>query len=98
MYKSIILPLATEDIREAASWYNKKQKGLGKTFTSEVREKVRFIEQNPGACNKRYDNVRTAVLSVFPFMLHYTVDEKNKIILIISILHTYRNPDIWKNR
>ena len=28
MYKSIILPLAKEDIREAAFWYNEKQKGL----------------------------------------------------------------------
>jgi hypothetical protein len=42
MYKSIILPLAKEDVREAAQWYNKQQKGLGKRFTTEVREKVHF--------------------------------------------------------
>ena len=98
MYKSIILPLAKQDIREAATWYNKKQKGLGKRFTAEVREKVRFIKQNPAACNERYNTVRTAVLKVFPFMLHYTIDERNKTILISAVLHTYRNPDIWKNR
>jgi len=55
MYKSIILPLAKEDIREAAKWYNKKSQGLGKRFTSEVREKVRFIKQNPTASNVRYE-------------------------------------------
>lgn len=27
MYKSVILPLAKEDIREAAKWYNKKSQG-----------------------------------------------------------------------
>jgi hypothetical protein len=27
MYKTIILPLAKEDIREAAKWYNKQQGG-----------------------------------------------------------------------
>lgn len=27
MYKAIILPLAKEDIHEAAKWYNKQQKG-----------------------------------------------------------------------
>jgi hypothetical protein len=32
MYKAIILPLAKEDIREAARWYSKKQKGLGEKF------------------------------------------------------------------
>ena len=43
MFKSIILPLAKEDIREAAKWYNKRQEGLGKRFTTEVRENVHFI-------------------------------------------------------
>jgi hypothetical protein len=45
MYKSIILPLALLDIMESAHWYNKQQKGLGKRFTAQVREKVRFIRQ-----------------------------------------------------
>lgn len=30
MYKAIILPLAKDDIKEAALWYNKQQAGLGK--------------------------------------------------------------------
>ena len=72
MYKSLILPLAKKDIRDAAKWYNKRQIGLGKRFTAEVREKVHFIRQNPQASNIRYKNVRTAVLNVFPFMVHYT--------------------------
>lgn len=49
MYKSIILPLAKEDIREAAKWYNTKRDGLGKRFTADVRESVRLIKQNPEA-------------------------------------------------
>ncbi len=98
MYKSIILFLAKEDIREVAIWYNEKQKGLGKKFTVQVRDTIYLIKQNPKAYNVRYDDVRTAVLSVFPFMLHYTIDEKNKTIIISAILHTSRNPDIWKSR
>jgi hypothetical protein len=47
MYKAVILPLAKEDILEAAIWYNKQQKGLGKRFTTEVREHVHFIRQKP---------------------------------------------------
>ncbi len=98
MYKSVILPLAKEDIREAAKWYNKRQNGLGKRFTAEVREKVHFIRQNPKASNVRYDDVRTAVLNVFPFMVHFTIDEKNETIIISAVLHTSRNPELWKNR
>jgi len=98
MYKAIILPLAKEDIREAARWYSKKQKGLGEKFANEIREKVHFIRQNPKASNVRYDGVRTAVLNVFPFMVHYTIDENNKTIIVSAVLHTSRNPEIWKNR
>ncbi|MDA3881278.1 MAG: type II toxin-antitoxin system RelE/ParE family toxin [Prolixibacteraceae bacterium] len=98
MYKSVILPLAKEDIREAAKWYNKRQNGLGKRFTAEVREKVHFIRQNPKASNVRYDDVRTAVLNVFPFMVHFTIDEKNKTVIVSAVLHTSRDPELWKNR
>ena len=98
MYKSIILPPAKEDIREAALWYNKRSKGLGKKFIDEVREKVRFIKQTPKAINVHYNNVRTAVLNVFPFMIHYTVDESNKIVIVSSVFHTSRDPELWENR
>ena len=98
MYKCIILPLAKEDIHEAAKWYNKQQAELGKRFTAEVREKVHFIRQNPKAFNVRYDEVRTAVLNVFPFMIHFTVDEENKTIIISAVLHTSRDPKLWNNR
>ena len=97
MHKSIILPLAKADIREAALWYNEKQKGLGKRFTAEVREKVHFIKQ-PKASNVRYDSVRTAVLNVFPFMIHYTINESNKTVIVSAVFHTSRNPDVWNKR
>ena len=98
MYKSNILQLAKEDIREAALWYEEKQTGLGKRFTQQVREKVSFIKENPKACNVRYDNVRTAILNAFPFMLHYVIDENNKTVIISAVLHTSRNPELWKKR
>lgn len=98
MFKVIILPLAKKEIHDAAQWYHEKQSGLGKRFTREVRSKVSFIERNPMACAKKYDNVRTAVLNTFPFLVHYTIDEIKKIIIISAVLHTSRNPHIWKNR
>ncbi|MCP3927802.1 MAG: hypothetical protein GY705_01735 [Bacteroidetes bacterium] len=75
MYKAIILPLVKEDISNAAAWYNSKQKGLGKRFTKEVRSKVLLIRQNPEISTIRYDDIRTTVLDVFPFMIHYTIND-----------------------
>lgn len=98
MHKVIILPLAKLDISEAAAWYNSKQKGLGKRFTKEVRSKVLFIRENPKACAIRYDEIRCAVLDVFPFMVHYTIDEANKTIIVVAIFHTSLNPERWMKK
>jgi len=97
VYKTVILPLAKSDIREAAIWYNKKQPGLGKRFTKEVRETILFVRRNPKAYSVRHSNIRTAVLSIFPFMIHYIISETDKTIIILAVLHTSRNPDVWKH-
>jgi plasmid stabilization system protein ParE len=98
MYKSIILPLAKEDIREAAKWYNNKREGLGKRFTAEVREVVQLITQNPAVFGVRYDKVSAAVLNKFPYMIHFTVDQANKTVIVSAVFHTSRDPELWKKR
>jgi hypothetical protein len=54
--------------------------------------------KNPKAPNIRYKNVRTAVLNMFPFLVHYTIDERNKTIVVSAVLHTSRNPKLWESR
>ena len=96
MYKVILLPLAKEDIREAALWYNNQQLGLGKRFTNEIRKKVVAIRENPFAFSIRYHNVRTANIDIFPFMIHFVVEED--AILISSVFHTSLDPNKWSKR
>jgi len=96
MYDIVILPIALQDIKDAADWYNQKQPGLGKRFAAQVRKKMTLIKKAPFNYATRYDDVKTAVLDVFPFMTHYTVYNSQKIIVISAILHTSRNPDYWK--
>ena len=96
MFKAIILPLAKQDIIDAASWYNSKQKGLGKKFTKEVRSKVKFISENPQAYAIRYNTTRCAVLDVFPFMIHYSIEMANKSIIIAAVFHTSIDPANWR--
>jgi hypothetical protein len=98
MYKALMLPEAKEDIIKTAHWYNDKQTGLGKRFTNEVRLKISFILTNPNAIAIRYDDTRCAVLDTFPFMIHFNIDSKQKIIVISAVYHTSLNPDFWKKR
>lgn len=98
MYKAIIIPPAKQDIKKAALWYNDKQKGLGIRFTQKIRLKISSICKHPKAGTIRYNDTRTAVLDVFPYMIHYTIDELQKIIIISAVFHTSLNPERWKNR
>jgi plasmid stabilization system protein ParE len=98
VYKVQLLPSAKLDIKESAEWYNIQQKGLGKRFTSTVRSNVRFIQKNPRAFSIRYDETHTALLDVFPFMIHYVIDEEKQLITIANVLHTSRDPKNWKKR
>lgn len=98
MFNAILLSSAKNDISEAAVWYQKAREGLGRKFTSEIRKKVEFICRNPLVFAIRYKTVRTATLDNFPFLIHYQVDSRSKTILVIAVLHTSRNPEIWSER
>jgi plasmid stabilization system protein ParE len=88
MYKSLILPLAKQDIKEAAIWYNDRQPGLGKKFTTNIRKTVHYICENPDAVAIRYDTIRTVLIDTFPYMIHFSVNHEKRTIIIIAILHT----------
>jgi plasmid stabilization system protein ParE len=98
MYKTVILPAAKKDVTSAALWYNRQLAGLGKKFIFEVRQKLNFIKQNPKATNIRYNNVRTANLNIFPYMIHYIIDDKKHTIVVLAVFHTSRNPKEWEKR
>ncbi|MVN20537.1 type II toxin-antitoxin system RelE/ParE family toxin [Mucilaginibacter arboris] len=98
MYKAIILPLAKQDIKIAAEWYEEKQKGLGKRFMQEVRGKVSYIRSKPKSIAICYDGTRCAVLEVFPFMVHFIVDDVLKMVVISAVFHTSLSPDKWVQR
>jgi plasmid stabilization system protein ParE len=98
MYKAVILPLAKQDIKNAAAWYESMQKDLGKRFVKDVRRKVLFVCHQPGATAVRYDETRCATLEVFPFMIHFTVDDALKLIIVSAVFHTSLNPDRWAQR
>jgi plasmid stabilization system protein ParE len=98
MYRIIILPIAQLDVKEAASWYDKQQKGLGKRFMSEVKQNIGLLKDNPLAFPNRYDSTRMLVLKIFPFIVYYDIDESKKVVVISAILHTSRHPDTWKRQ
>jgi plasmid stabilization system protein ParE len=94
-YKLTIIPQATEDIKEVALWYNNKSTGLGKRFAQNIKNCAKNIKQNPFAFAVKYENKRVVSVDKFPYLIHYRIDEIGKEIIILAVLHTSRNPEIW---
>lgn len=91
-FKVIISPYAHNDIEQAMDYYNEQTRGLGKRFLKEVKNTANSINKNP-FFQIRYNDVRCLLVKKFPFMIHYSVNEKNKLIFIHAVIHTSLNPE-----
>lgn len=88
---------ASVDIQQGIDWYNQRQQGLGKEFLAEVKASINSLKTNP-FYQLRYDEVRCLPLKRFPFMIHFTVDQVNRIVVVRAVFNTYLDPDVWKSR
>ena len=96
MYKLIVKPFAEEDAAKAAVWYNNKSDGLGNEFLLALDAKINAIQRNPNHFQVVYKNIRRALTNRFPYGLFFIVE--NDTIYILAIIHTSRNPNIWRDR
>ena len=96
MLKLILKPLAEIEITEAAIWYNFQRDGLGEEFLLALEAKFNEIKRNPYQFKIIYKNVRRAFPNRFPYGIFFITEET--IIYILAIVHTSRNPKIWKKR
>jgi len=94
IFKIKMTPVAQQDIRIAAVWYSKQVKGLGKKFLNELKSNKKILEKNPFFA-ERNKGIHTLPLKKFPFIIHFTINEKNKEVIILSVLHTAQNTAKW---
>ena len=86
------------DLVDAKKWYKSKQEGLQFRFATEVENSLNNIRKNPFIAQVRYKQIRVAYLHIFPFSIHYYINEPDKSIIIIGIFHQHRNPETYYNR
>lgn len=98
MYRIEITPFAEVDIRKSIDWYNNASMGLGKRFYNCVKTAFSHVQENPKHFPIRYRSVHTASVNKFPFLIHYKINEPKKVIVVLGVIHTSRNPDIWDDR
>lgn len=97
-YKVRIGSAAILDIQEATNWYNGRVPKLGSRFQRLVKQQIGNLKNNANGYSIRYQNVHCMFVRKFPYLVHFTIDETNRIVEVFAVIHTSRNPDIWEER
>jgi len=91
-YSAIFSSRAQKEINESWNWYEERQPGLGDRFLKELTDRIYIIEQTPDKFPTRFKTYKETQVPVFPFLIIYRINNKKKLIRIVSIFHTSRNP------
>ncbi len=95
-FELIFRPEAEADALEAYRWYNEQLPGLGEQFLAEVDHALEAIRANPEAHRKLHREFRRVLTRRFPYAVFYAVRADR--IVVFAILHTARDPRLWKKR
>jgi len=98
MYKIIFQPLSIIDIQEIIDYYDLINPKITDDFLEELKISISNIEKMPKAFPTKLNNIRTIYLKKFRYGIYFKVYSEIKTVNIIAIIHTSRNPKIWKKR
>ncbi|NGM62123.1 type II toxin-antitoxin system RelE/ParE family toxin [Sphingobacterium sp. SGG-5] len=91
-YKILVTPDASKQIEEAVSYYiEHASKKVASKFLQDYKKavadilKVRYFQ----VC---YLNFRGRMMRTFPYIVFYTIDEEQQIIVVKAVFHTAQNP------
>jgi plasmid stabilization system protein ParE len=94
MYTYILLPKAYQELIEAWEWYEEIQEGLGDRFRDEIDVSLRYILNNPFYFEIKSKEYREASTKIFPYLIIYQVQEASKLVIVVSVFHSSRNPKL----
>ena len=90
MFEIIILLRADLEVDEIAEYYESLSDGLGTKFFNEYQKYVDTLNTFP-FFEEKYNIVRTLPLKKFPYTIHFTVDEINKIVAVHAVTSNYQD-------
>ena len=97
-YTLVYFDEVEKDVADAMAWYRSKQNGLEKRFAKAVEQAILNLQKMPAAYAVRYKNVRIAYTPIFPYAIHFYIDEQQSMIVITAIVFAGRDPDLARRR
>jgi len=98
MYKVLYLDEVEDDIAVAKRWYAEQQTDLDLRFAAAVKDTLSSILKMPSAYAVRYRNIRIAHTKVFPYNVHFYIDEAKNQVVIIGVVHNKRHNSLFIDR
>jgi hypothetical protein len=98
MYEVFYLDEVLNDIRNTKQWYNEQQEGLGDKFVLSVIDTVSNIIKMPSAYAIQYKNIRVAHTKIYPYNVHFYMDETKMQVVITGIIHNRRKNALFISR
>jgi plasmid stabilization system protein ParE len=82
----------TNDIEDIVDYYASINPELATAFLDQIEIAKKYIADFPEAFQIKYKNVRTVLLEQFPYHIHYILNDAKKQIVVLGVIHAYRNP------
>jgi hypothetical protein len=94
-FEIAILKRASLEIDEISEYYESLVDGLGTKFYIELSFYIETLNHIP-FFEKKYKLIRVLPLKKFPYSIHFSVNETEKIVAIQAITCDYQNPETLK--
>jgi len=85
-YKLKLLPVVYQDLRKTKKWYLEMNTELGEDFKMKVIEEINYINQYPKHYQKKYKELRQAIVSKFPYIIYYLIEEELKMVVVNDMI------------
>jgi toxin ParE1/3/4 len=96
-YSVGLLREAILELEDAQTYYNERSRGVGDRLVRAVDTALAAIANNPFRFQVVRRSYRKAVLSSFPYVIFFRVEDGLQAVIVAAIVHGKRDPS-WINR
>jgi len=92
----VLRPEASRDAEEARDYLETQRAGLGQAFLNRLNEVLSGIGAMPELYAVVWQNVRSARLRQFTYVVYYRVHDDH--VEVLAVMHGRRDASIWQSR
>jgi toxin ParE1/3/4 len=94
VYKVLFDERVEIDLEEALNYYQSINIQTLNKFYADFKQTASNLEINP-FFQQRYGHYRCLPFKVFPYMLHFTIDETQRTVFVHALINTSRDPKLY---